>query len=173
MHIYCLFCQTQKTTQIREIIEAVLPVRCISPKITQRCWKKGVEEHRIHDYLPGYLFLYAREPLTSFRDVTRFTGVIRMLGREEDDYELVGPDRTFARMLADMDGTIGIMKAVQVGDQVRLASDIYHGFTGEIIRLDRRKGRAQIRFDFDGNIQKVWVGYDLIDQPEKAEPSEG
>ena len=69
-------------------------------------------------------------------------------------------------VLYDMDGTLGILKAYQEGDRVKLDSHLYHGFEGEIIRLDRRKGRAQIRFDFDGREQKVWVGYDLMEKTE-------
>ena len=69
-----------------------------------------------------------------------------------------------------MDGQLGIMKAVKEGDSVRLAGELYHGFTGEIVRLDRRKGRAQIRFDFDGSVQNVWVGYDLIQEKKAEDP---
>ena len=161
-HIYCIFCETQRAEAIAGLINQVLPVRCISPKIVQRYWKQGREEHRIHQYLPGYLFMFSEEPIESFRDIFRFDGVLRVLGDNENGNELEGSDRIFAQMLRDMDGTLGIMKAVQEGDQVRLAGELYHGFTGEIVRLDKRKGRAQIRFGFDGHVQNVWVGYDLI-----------
>lgn len=162
MHIYCLFCQTQKTSHIADIIERTQNVHCISPKITQRCWVKGKEEHRIHEYLPGYLFLYSEEPIEFYREIMRIDGVFRRLGSSDDGYELSGSDRVFAEILYDMEGCLGILKAVEEGDRVQIASELYHGFTGEITRLDRRKGRAQIEYDFDGQIQKVWVGLDII-----------
>ena len=165
MHIYCLFCQTQKTDQITNIIESATTFQCIRPKLVQRYWKKGVEEHRIHDYLPGYIFVYSEEPIHHFYEVMRFDGVIRKLGDSENGYELTGADRAFAEMLYHLNGTIGIMKTYKIGDRVQLAEDLYHGFQGEIVKLDKRKGRAQIRFIFDGNEQNVWVGYDLI-QPQ-------
>ena len=169
-HIYCIFCETQKTSTIAQLIEEVLRIRCISPRIVQRYWKQGREEHHVHDYLPGYIFLYTEEPVESFRDVCQFPGVLRVLGREENDYELEGADRSFAAMLHEMGGTIGIMKAYREGDHVKLANHLYQGFTGEIVRMDRRKGRAQIRFDFDGSTQYVWVGYDLIHREPQASP---
>ena len=171
MHIYCLFCQTHKTAQITQNIESTTSIRCISPKLVQRYWKKGAQEHRVHHYLPGYIFMYAEEPIHRFWEVMRFDGVIRKLGSDENGYELTGADRAFALMLYHMDGTIGIMKTYQVGDRVELAGDLYHGFKGEITRLDKRKGRAQIRFLFDGSEQNVWVGYDLIrrQMPESTE----
>ncbi|MBQ6370615.1 MAG: hypothetical protein IJJ21_03425 [Firmicutes bacterium] len=168
-YIYCIYCDTMKTDTIARLIEEVLQVRCISPKIVQRYWKKGECTHRVHDYLPGYLFMYAEEPVPSVRDVLRFPGVHRVLGEQEDGHVLSGADLAFARMLSDMDGTLGIMKALQEGDKVHLADGLYHGFSGEILKLDRRKGRAQIRFTFDGSIQNVWVGYDLI-KPDEAQP---
>ena len=178
MHMYCLFCQTQKTEQIAQLImnihrdateQSIRKVECISPKIVQRCWVQGREEQRVHSYLPGYLFLYTREPLTEFAHVRRLTGVIRLLGQREEGYELSGPDRSFAQMIYNMQGTIGIMKTIQVGDRVQLDEDLYAGFTGEVIRLDRRKGRAQIRFEFDGSVQNVWVGYEMVKRETPAE----
>ena len=166
-YAYCIFCDTQRTEAVADLINRVLNVHCISHKIVQRYWKKGVCDTRIHKYLPGYLFLYAQNPVESFRDVLQFPGVLRVLGVREEGYALTGSDLAFARVLRDMDGTLGILKAVEEGDHVRLAGNLYHGFTGEIVRLDRRKGRAEIRFDFDGSVQNVWVGYDLIDK--KAE----
>ena len=166
MHTYCLFCQTQKAAQVVNLIESIYPedtgVRCISPRIVQRCWVKGKEELRVHDYLPGYLFLYTEDPIKEFVELRRVTGVIRLLGERDDGYELVGADRDFAEMLHNMDGTIGIMKTVKVGDRVQLDKSIYKGFTGEVIRVDRRKGRCQIRFEFDKSIQNVWVGYEVV-----------
>lgn len=169
-YVYCIFCDTQRTEAVADLINRVLQVHCISPKIVQRYWKKGVCEERIHKYLPGYLFLYADNPVESFRDVLQFPGVLRVLGVRENGYELGGADLAFARVLRDMDGQLGIMKAVKEGDAVRLAGELYHGFTGEIVRLDRRKGRAQILFDFDGSVQNVWVGYDLIQEKKAEDP---
>ena len=90
-------------------------------------------------------------------------GVGRYLGERDDGYQLQGEDRSFAEMLYAHDGTIGIMKAYKEGDRVKLARDMLGDFEGEIIRLDRRKGRAQLQYNFDGNSYKVWVGYELIE----------
>lgn len=172
MHMYCLFCQTQRAEQIAELIEYIHNgddgFRCISPKIVQRYWVKGREERRIHNYLPGYIFLYMEEPLPAEARQQTVPGIIRMLGLPEDNYELTGPDRDFAQMLYDMDGTIGIMKTIREGDLVKLDRSLYKGFTGEVIKIDRRKGRAQIRFTFDGSVQLVWVGYEMV-RPVKGE----
>ena len=84
------------------------------------------------------------------------------LGERREGYLLGGDDRRFAEMLYDNGGTIGILKAYEEGDRVKLSRDAFGGFEGEIIRLDRRKGRAQIRYTFDQTEYKVWVGYELM-----------
>lgn len=176
MNMYCLFCQTQKSAQVAELIEtmsdATSRIRCISPKIIQRCWVQGREEHRVHDYLPGYLFLYAEEPIEDFPKIQQLSGVLRILKGDttKNAYELVGSDRIFARMLYEMDGTIGIMKTVRVGDRIQLDHRLYAGFTGEVVKVDKRKGRAKIVFEFDGSTQSVWVGYNEV-EPMEAEPT--
>ena len=172
MYMYCLFCQTQKCGQIATTIEQLLSIRVINPKIIQRYWKKGKEELREHNYMPGYLFLYADEPIESFKDVNRISGVIRRLGTSDTGYDLRGVDRDFAQMLLNLNGTIGVMKTYQEGDTVKLASFLYQGFSGEIKRLDRKKGRAQIEFEFDGSTQSVWVGYENIEMIEDVEAKE-
>ena len=56
------------------------------------------------------------------------------------------------------------MKTYREGDRVRLARDMLGDFEGEIIKLDRRKGRALLQYSFDGNSYKVWVGYEMIEE---------
>lgn len=163
MHYYCLHCQTQKNRQISEMLKKLAGVDVIRPQITQRKWKKGRQELVQHEYLPGYLFIYSEEPLDSFYEVSRIAGVFRILGSRENGYELTGSDLSFAKMLHDLDGVIGIMKTYREGDIVKLDKSMFSGFEGRIVRLDRRKGRAQIEFDFDDSTQRVWVGYEMID----------
>jgi transcription antitermination factor NusG len=94
-------------------------------------------------------------------------GVLRFLGQRDDGYRLMGDDKKFAEILHSHNGTIGIMKTYREGDRVKLARDMMGGFEGEIIKLDRRKGRALIEYNFDGNCYKVWVGYEMIEDDEK------
>ena len=165
MHCYCIFCHTQKAGSVAVIIRSTGLAQVISPRVVQRKWVKGRAEEEEHDYLPGYLFLYAQEPLESIRSLYRISGVLRILGNREEEYELQGADRAFAMMLANMNGVIGILKAYKEGDRVRLDRSIFGDFEGQIVRFDRGRKRAEIEFDFDGRKQSVWCGVDMI-QPD-------
>ena len=170
MVCYCIFCVTQKTSQILEELSSgnIIPgLTVLQPKIVQRKWIRKNATEEIHDYLPGYLFLYSETPLESFLPILRLDGVIRRLGSQEDDYQLQGSDLTFARALYRAEGIIGTAKAYKEGDRVKLAGGILSDADGQIIKLDRHRGRAQIEFRFDETTRRVWVGYDLIeDRPD-------
>ena len=172
MNAYCLFCDTVKCEEVVESIRRRFGWRAIHPKIVQRKWVKGTAYEEIKTLLPGYIFVYTDESVEYPRNTFRLDNVIRVLGDKELNYTLVGDDLRFAMMLYQCDGTIGILKAYQEGDRVRLAEGALGGIEGEIIRLDRHKGRAQIQYQFAGAVYKTWVGYDLIDNPLKVDLKE-
>ena len=159
---YCLFCNTQKAGAIAEFIRQTGRIRALSPRIIQRKWIKGKSVEVEHSYLPGYVFLYTREPIEEFYPLYHIPGVLRVLGNRDEGYLLNGPDLAFARMLAGMNGVIGILKAHQEGDLVKLDREVFGDFEGKIVKFDRSRRRAQIEFDFDGRKQNVWCGVDMI-----------
>ena len=117
----------------------------------------------LHSYLPGYLFLYTENPLESFLPILRLGGVIRRLGSPEDGYRLHGGDLAFAQALYRSSGVIGTAQAYQEGDRIKLAGGILADASGQIVKLDRHRRRAQVEFRFDETTRRVWVGYDLIE----------
>lgn len=172
MHYYCMYCQSQKCAAVVSDLQAMGIGRAFAPRIIQRKWVKGKALEEIHDYLPGYVFLYTEEPLTDFGPLWALPPVLRLLGSPDDFYELYGSDRAFARMLLETDGTIGILKAVEEGSVVKLDPTLFGDFEGKIIRLDRGRRRAEIEFDFDGKVQRVWCGVEMISPIAKDEETE-
>lgn len=171
MFCYCLFCSTTKCESAATLLGDMLCCRTISPKIIQRKWIKGKCTEEVRDYLPGYVFLYSDAPLADYGKLWTVDGVLRLLGQKEEGYLLTGGDRRFAEYLYRRNGMIGILKAYEEGDRVKLADSSFLGLSGEIIKLDRRKGRAQVQFRFDEKEIKAWVGYDLIDEVPSEEPT--
>lgn len=169
MYSYCLFCETIKCEEVAEHIRRKHGWQAIYPKIIQRKWVKGKACEESRTLLPGYVFVYTDDCIEHPRAAFRLDYVVRLLGDKDVNYALIADDEKFARMLYDCGGTIGILKAYQQGDRVRLAEGALGGVEGEIIKLDRRKGRAQIRYQFAGSTCTAWVGYDLIDGNDKVD----
>ncbi len=161
---YCLFCHTAKCDAVAALLPQLLECSAVSPKIVQRKWTKGQCAEESRDYLPGYVFLYTDAPLPDYGVLWSVDGVLRLLGRAEDGYRLTGEDERFAGMIRANNGVIGILKAYEVGDRIQLTADSLPGYTGEIVKVDRRKGRAQILIRFDDKEIKLWAGFELIDK---------
>ena len=163
MYFYCFFCATVKCALVASAIRQRFGLTAFSPRIIQRKWIKGTCFEEEKPYLPGYVFVCAEEPIENFTDIRMMDGVIRCLGQRDEGYRLQGDDLRFAKMLYEHDGVLGIMKTYREGDRVKLVQSMMGDFDAQIIRLDPRKGRAQLQYDFDGSSYKVWVGYNMIE----------
>ena len=163
MDFYCIFCATVKCELVASAIRQKFGVEAFSPRIIQRKWVKGVCFEAERPYLPGYVFVCADQPIADFGEIRTMEGVIRCLGERDQGFRLQGDDLRFARMLHERGGVIGIMKAYREGERVKLVRNMLGDFDAEIIRLDRRRGRAQLQYEFDGTSYKAWVGYELIE----------
>ncbi|MBR3741861.1 MAG: hypothetical protein IKN04_15650 [Clostridia bacterium] len=161
MYSYCLFCETQKCERIAHIIQHVYGIRCISPRIIQRKWVKGQCLEEPHPWLPGYIFLYAEEPIVPSFCVT---GIIRWL----EHSELTGRDRLFAETLYRQDGVMGTVRLAQVGDRCQVDDPVWKSIHGSIVKIDRSRKRCCLEFEFAKTKRTVWVGYDMV-KPEKGE----
>jgi len=172
MVTYCLFCNTAKSVEVARRISEEYRVKALSPTVLQRKWIKGICTEEMHDYLPGYIFIYTERPIARYTDFARMDNVYRILGDAENGHELQGDDLRFAEMLYACDGTIGIMKAYKEGDRIRLAKGMLGNIDGEIVKTDRR-GRALVRYRFDNRFCDVWVGYEMIENTVSADETDG
>ena len=161
MYYYCVLCDCTIIHQLTDVVLRNFDVEVLCPKIVQRYWKHGREELRAYEYLTGHFFVYSESPIHQIEELLQTPGIERILGDPDKDFQLTGNDLAFAQMLFDMDGCIGILKTHLVGNRVTLKSSLYHGFKGEITRIEKRRGRAQLDYEFDGQMQQVWIGYEL------------
>ena len=171
MACYCLFCNSTRCEAVASLLAKRMDCRAISPKIVQRKWIKGTCVEEVRDFLPGYVFLYTDASLRTFETLRTVDGVLRLLGRQEEGYRLCGEDLRFAQMLLGSEGRIGILPAYEVGDRIRLAAESLPGYEGEIVKVDRRKGRAQVLIRFDEKEIKLWAGFDIIGRAKGSEPT--
>ena len=163
MHVYCLFCRTQRCGLIAAMLEKQGTCRALFPKILQRERKQGRNVEIMRDLLPGYVFVYSETPLDQQQLRPGVQGVIRKLGTEATGYELTGADQAFAMGLLDQQGTINAVRVLKEGDRVTLADPLFMSCKGRITKVDNRKQRARVDFDFENNPCHVWIAFEMID----------
>lgn len=156
LHAYCLFCETQRCKIIAEYISQNYHCTCFSPCIVQRKWIKGVSKEVVHQWLPGYVFLYSDNKINIQFSVK---GIIRCLGNDE----LTGQDLVFAEMIYRKHGIIGSVILIKEGTRCRICDPAWNDLSGQVIKMDNERRRCCIEFVFDGIPRTVWVGYEYAD----------
>lgn len=163
MYEYCIFCEDRRRKQLAEALAWRFGCRSLVPQIAQRKRIKGQMFEELHDFLPGYLFLFSEVPLRDFDSLRQHPAVLRLLGEKKLGYRLQAGDRDFADMLLENNGIIGALKTYREGDRIRIAEQkAFRGAEGEIVKIDRKK-RMMVRFHFDGVAFEAWVGYDMVE----------
>ena len=167
MTAYCLFCTTQKCRALADKIARTTGLAAFYPQQVQHTWSKGQMVDRRSDLLPGYIFVYAPEPLdTPVQLFRQFEGVLRVLGKKEENYVLQGEDDRFAQSLLAMNGEIGRTKVYQEGQIIHLTDQAFGGVNAKILKVNRRNGRMQVEVPFAGNLVKTWVEYEMVEAAE-------
>ena len=165
MLAYCLFCQTQRCQIIAALLELREGVlRAFSPQIVKRQRKKGVNLEKHYDLLPGYVFLFAQEPLNLPGVCRGINGIIRRIGNADHGWQLTDGDLDFALNLQKRDGLVGQITLFKEGDKVTLSDPLFNGCEGRITQIDQRKQRARGDYKFAGMACFTWIACDLIDK---------
>lgn len=168
MYVYCLFCVTQRCRIIAQVLEARGVDRAFAPQIIRKQRKQGVNMEKTYDLLPGYVFIFHEEELV-FSDIFwGIDGVIRHVGRSEDRKELSGPDREFALGLYEKQGIVRGMMMYREGDQVKLKDPLFNHSQGRVTKVDYKKQRARVDFQFNGLQCHTWVACEGI-EPERKD----
>ena len=164
MNAYCLFCQTQKAHIIAATLEARGIHRAFTPQIIQRCRIQGEFKDLQFDMLPGYVFAYDDGVPDFKRILTGITGLVRRLGEPDFFFRLNGTDLDFALRLYKKDGIVGQLTVFKEGDQIHLEDEMFKGCNGVVQKVDYKKRRARIEFEFAGTKCATWVACAMIEK---------
>ena len=164
MLTYCLFCETAKCGFVTQAVEQLFGCHAISPKMVQHTWSGGHTVDRVHDMLPGYVFLYAEDKPLDILSVRAIHGVIRCLSAEGFGYVLQGDDERMAMMLLKKGGIIGKTPVYQEGEMIRLAHGAFENVEAHILKVDRRNKRMHIEMMFDRQPVKTWLEYEIVEK---------
>ena len=169
MYVYCMFCETQRCKAIARLMEVRGALRAFSPQIVRRQRKKGENLKKQFDLLPGYVFVFSEERMVDYTQFFGMDGVIRRVGKQDNGYELVGPDLDFAMKLFGKDGLVGTIRTCRIGDEVVLEDPLFNGSQGKITRIDWRKERARVDFVFDSMACHTWISIDDVKKQKNGE----
>lgn len=170
MYTYCLYCECGKSSYVGGALHAILGCQTIIPKQVQHTWSRGRMINRIHDLMPGYLFLYHKDPI-NISVCQQTQGVVHCLRTTDGQYELQDTDKGFALVMLERKGILGKTQVVEKDGRLELTPKSFRGAKVQILRVDHRNSRMQLEIHFLRQTIKTWVEYEIV-KPEEDEAEE-
>ena len=163
-HAHCLFCETGKEEHVVRAIHESEWGYAIFAQRVKVVWKNHEHREETTPLLPGYVFVYSDRKDTSGIDYQKIPHVIRILSYENGVDKLTGRDLEFADWLWHQGGTIGLMKAVQIGDRVEIVDDLFKGLHGKITRMNRTRKNISVMLNTKSTPMQIMLSYEIIEK---------
>lgn len=158
---YCLSCRTGSENDVARDLEQRLGYTAMTPVYQKKERKQGSWYIKRYPMMRGYVFFYSARTC-EFRTVSMMHGVYRVLTYDDGTAELAGKDRSFAEWVYDFEGDIGISKVFMADQHIKVLEGPLSGYEGNIVKVDKRKESAMVRFTVGEITRDVWLSYELI-----------
>lgn len=162
--VRCLFCNTGKEAQAVRLIQEKGWGRAIFPQRMKTVLKDGSWINAADPLLPGYVFAYSNEEADHAAEYQSLSPVIRVLTYGDKTDVLKGRDLEFADWIWNLQGKIGIMKAVQVNDRIEIVDGVFKKLHGTITKMDKRRRTIRVSLETEGAPKQIWLAYDVVEK---------
>lgn len=114
----------------------------------------------------GYFFVRIDPDPISIRGVCSFEGIVGLLG--EGGVPSPMPDKMVNELKLFLHLTPKqrrlIAQGVQIGETVKIRADLWNGWRGPVVEVDRKNGFVSIELDIFGRLTPVRIGLDEIEK---------
>lgn len=160
----CLFCETGKETRVVHAIHEGGLGRAIFAHRARFIRRGGKWDMVNMPLLPGYVFVYSQQAEARGFDARGIPHVIRALRYEDDGEALMGSDLRFADWLWRLNGEIGVIRTVKVGDRVEIADGVFRELQGKILHVNRRQRKVFVALDTRSIPIRTWLAYEQVER---------
>lgn len=110
---------------------------------------------------PGYVFLNVVLDNAAYYTIKQIPYIIRFLGVSKPFPVPMEQMKPILRM-CNLGETIQISKVI-LGKTIEVVQGPLKGFKGNIVSVDKRKGRAKVRFKILNEVKEIDLGIEVID----------
>lgn len=163
MNWYVLHVLSGEELNVQKMLIRTAPhIRTLIPRRILKERRDGKIKEVSRLLFPGYVFAYISLDNESYYKLIAPNGVIEVLGRPDP---APVPFKEMAHVLKWCQDSelIGVSK-VQDGDRITVISGPLKSMEGQIVRVDRRKGRARVRLTLFGEPKEIDFGIEMIEQ---------
>lgn len=160
---YVLHVLTGKELDVKKSAEklykAIVPRRLLNEQ------KFGVWKAVERILIPGYVFVQTEMEAKDFYELTGIPGVINILEGASKYPEPIQEDEMKIIFSLTRDGDlVGISDIFQNGQDIKVIAGPLKGFEGNIIKVDRRRFRAKVRFTVAGNEKVIELAVNVLNK---------
>jgi transcriptional antiterminator NusG len=160
--IFCLQVVTTRECYVERFLRSK-KISVISAFSYLYVYKKVKANRRMKPLLPGYV-LFSSENTPDWDEITWLPAVLRPLQYADNARALRGRDLDFVSSLIKNNGVYKTSKAIPDGSKIKIIDGPLKNFEGDIIKVNRRKGRALIRIPGDSILNNIWLGFEMLEK---------
>lgn len=158
MKWHAIFVETGKEDRVKEWLQIELKesnIRILVPKRKLRERKEGIWNEKVRILFPGYVLLNGDVSTSEYYKIRSTPGLIRVLQDGSGLLEIHESEIQIINKLVQDGDVIGTSGILLEGEKIIVMDGPLKGLDGLIEHLDRRKGRAKVRFNFIGEPRLV------------------
>lgn len=163
---YVLHVRTGEETTIRDLIRRNLPfAQALAPQRLMRERKEGKWSEKVRTLFQGYVFVYSIMTPEMYYKLTDITGVINILkGASSSPTPVPDEEMRFILRFAVDNDLVGISDLVVDGDNIKVTSGPLEGYEGQIVKVDKRRFRAKVKFELMGQEKFIELGINVLEK---------
>ena len=161
---YAIFVISGKENKVKERLMFRFgdTLKVVVPKRRLKERRAGVWVHRTRVLFPGYVLVYGDIGIEEYHMMKNIPDMIKLLSSEStpliiEDYEM----QYIAKLIGDSD-IIGYSDIFYENGIVVVSDGPLISMEGQIVKIDRRKGRAKVRINFMGEERIVELGINVL-----------
>lgn len=162
--VRCLYCKTGKEEQVVSVIHENGWGRAIFAHRIRYIKKNGEWEKVKFTLMPNYVFVYAVRDEKRNTDYQKIPNVVRVLRYADGVEKLMGSDLRFADWLWQMNGDIGVIQTMKVGDRVEIVDEMLRELHGTILHINRRQKKVYVALDTQQISLRTWLAYEQVEK---------
>lgn len=160
MNTYCIFCRTGFENQVEAFLKKN-GLAVISSIVERNVMKHRKPHKEFRPLIPGYVF-FESDSEPAWMELRQSEYIFYPLRYADNQARLRGKDLEFVRWLKRHDGAIGISKAMQAGNRVRILDGPLKEYEGRITKINKRQKCAEIEIGAETIVRKVWLNYEIV-----------
>jgi transcriptional antiterminator NusG len=163
---YAAFVETGKEDNVKERLEYRFQnrLRFYVPKRRLRERKDGQWYNALRFLFPGYVLINGQITVDDYYKFKNIPELWRLIANDSELLSIPEREISLISKLMDDGGIIGPSSLCEEGGQVRVVDGPLTGMEGQIMKIDRRKGRAKIKMAFLGEERFIELAVNLLAQ---------